>query len=186
MILELTSEIKEGRSEGGLLWELMRILGFEMHVRFERVKGKKHFFEVLEGTKERYIHIGAHGEFSSVETSLLTPRGARIYPEEIEGPWAKRRRKPLLAVLFACHTGHIDFIRAFSEAGCRYVIAPLHETDWDDAALFSSIFYKLLLGERKNPWFSYKKALLGCKAAFSRLSGAWRFYENVELSVLEE
>jgi len=38
LILELTSENKEGKSEGWLLWELMRILELKKRVRFEKVR----------------------------------------------------------------------------------------------------------------------------------------------------
>ena len=38
LILELTSENKEAKSEGWLLWELMRILELKKRVRFEKVR----------------------------------------------------------------------------------------------------------------------------------------------------
>ncbi len=186
LILELTSENKEGKSEGWLLWELMRILELKKHVRFEKASGKRAFFNLLNNARENYIHIGAHGIRHRGKTCLLTPREAKIFPEELEDLWINRRKRPELVVLSACYAGHIDLVKPFTEAGCRYVIAPLHETYWDDAALFSTIFYKSLLGEKKTPWISYKRAILGVKAAFSKLSGAWRFYENGKPIFLEE
>jgi len=176
LILELTPESVEDKSEGWLLWELMRILGLRKYVRFPKVKGKEDFLNLLDDASEDYIHIGAHGVRYRRRTSLLTPRKAQIFPEDLKGLWVTKRKKPELVVLSACYAGHSDLVKSFSEAGCRYIIAPLHETYWDDAALFSAIFYKILLGERKSPWISYKRAMRGVKAAFSDLSGAWRFY----------
>ena len=178
LILELTSETREDKSEGWLLWELMRILELKSYVRFEKVRGKSDFLNLLDSARENYIHIAAHGVRHRGRTSLLTPKEAKIFPEELKGLWATRRRKPELIVLSACYAGHADLIKPLSDAGCRYIIAPLNETYWDDAALFSTIFYKILLSEGKSPWISYKRAILGVKAAFSNLSGAWRFYKK--------
>jgi len=177
-ILDLTSEKKEGMSEGLLLYELMRILGYENNVELEYVKGKRHFLELLNEAKETYIHIGAHGDVKAGKTTLLTSRGAKITPSDLNDVWIKRKRKPQLIVLSVCHAGHIDLEKAFSKAGVRYVIAPLHETYWDDAAIFSGMFYKLLIGEEKTPWISYRNAKCGFEVTFKNLSGAWRFYKN--------
>jgi len=57
LILDLTSERKEGMSEGWLLWELMRILGFRKNVKFNYVRGKRHFLELLDDATQTYIHI---------------------------------------------------------------------------------------------------------------------------------
>jgi len=92
LILELTSESMEDKSEGWLLWELMRILGLKRKVRFEKVRGKRHFFELLQDAREDYIHIAAHGEYRSGRTRLLTPKGAEILPEELENLWVGRRK----------------------------------------------------------------------------------------------
>jgi len=43
-------------------------------------------------------------------------------------------------------------VRAFSHAGCRYCIAPLHDTFFEDAAIFLALFYKFLVGEKSSPW----------------------------------
>ena len=184
-ILDLTSEKKEGMSEGWLLWELMRILGFEKNVKFDFVKGKSHFRELLNEAKETYIHIGAHGDVISGETGLLTPREAVITSEDLVGIWRRRRKKPTLIVLSACKTGHIDFVRTFLDLGVKNVIAPLNDTCWDDAAIFSTMLYKLLIGKEMSPWVSYRNAICGYRKTFGKLSGAWRFYENGELNQVE-
>jgi len=177
-ILDLTSEIKEEMSEGWLLWELMRILGYEKNINFEYVRGKRHFLQILNDVKGAYVHIGAHGKVESGTTGLITPRGATIKSEDLEGIWNVRKRKPRLVVLSACEAGHEDLVNAFTDLGVKYVIAPLHDTYWDDAAVFLTMFYKLLIGEEKTPWVSYRNAICGYQQTFKKLSGAWRFYEN--------
>jgi hypothetical protein len=179
-ILDLTSESKEGMSEGWLLWELMRILGYEKNVDFEYIRGKMHFLQLLNDAKGEYVHIGAHGEVESGRTGLLTPRGVAIKPEDLEGTWKSRKRKPRLVVISACEAGHKDLVNAFTELGVKNVIAPLHDTDWEDAAVFLTMFYKLLISEKKTPWVSYRNAICGYRQAFRKLSGAWRFYKNKE------
>ena len=165
-------------SEGCLLWELMKILGLEKNVTFDYVRGRRDFCEILNSAKETIIHIGAHGDVIAGETGLVTPRGALITLEDLDGIWSKRRRKPELVVLSACKAGHIDLVGALSDLGVKNVIAPLHDTYWDDAAVFSAMLYKLLIGEGKSPWIAYRNAICGYREAFGRISGAWRFYEN--------
>jgi len=177
-ILDLTSETKEGMSEGWLLWELMRILGYEKNVSFEYVRGKRHFLHLVNDVKGDYVHIGAHGEVESGTTGLITPRGATIKPEDLEGIWKRRKRKPRLVVISACEAGHKDLVNAFTNLGVKNVIAPLHDTDWEDAAVFLTLFYTLLISEEHTPWVSYRNAICGYRQAFRKLSGAWRFYKN--------
>jgi len=44
---------------------------------------------------------------------------------------------------------------------CRYCLAPLHETLFEDAAVFLALFYKLLIGERSSPWIAFKNTMGG-------------------------
>jgi hypothetical protein len=82
--------------------------------------------------------------------------------------------------------GHMDMIRAFSDTGCQHCIAPLHETLWEDAAVFSTFFYKLLIGEERSPWVSFKKTILGISNTLPRLSGSWNFYKWGEKCFADE
>jgi hypothetical protein len=180
IILECTSESKEKMSEGTLLWELMRILGFGNRTKLLLIENKDSFLRKLERIQEPYLHISAHGDFDQAKgTRIDLPYKAEIYSSDLVGLWKKKAKSniPRLIVLSACETGHIDMVRAFSDAGCQYCIAPLHETLWEDAALFSTLLYKLLIGERMSPWISFKKANIGISNVLPRLSGAWSFYE---------
>jgi len=161
----------------------MRILGFEKRTRFTVIGDKDGFLRELEEMGEPYLHISAHGDFDPLKgTWMNIPSGGKVYSSDLRGLWEGKARSkiPRLVVLSACKTGHVDMVRAFSGAGCQYCIAPLHETSWEDAAVFSTIFYKLLIGEGRSPWVSFKKTIFGISDALPRLSGAWSFYKRGE------
>jgi hypothetical protein len=188
VILECTSESKEKMSEGMLLWELMRILGFRNRTRLLSIENADSFLRKLEGIQEPYLHISAHGDFDPARgTRIDLPHKAKIYSSDLVDLWKNKARSkiPKLIVLSACETGHVDMVRAFSDAGCQYCIAPLHETLWEDAAVFSTLLYKLLIGERMSPWVSFKKADIGISNVLPRLSGAWSFYEWGKKLIIE-
>jgi len=180
VIFECTSESREEMSEGMLLRELMRILGFGSRTKLSSIENKNSFLRKLEGIREPYLHISAHGGFSPTRgTRIDLPYKAKIYSSDLVGLWKNKARSkiPKLVVLSACETGHVDMVRAFSDAGCQYCVAPLHETLWEDAAVFSILLYKLLIGERMSPWISFKKTNIAISNVLPRLSGAWSFYE---------
>jgi len=170
-------------SEGRLLRELTRILGFERRTRFMVIGDKNSFLREVEDMAEPYLHISAHGDFDPTKgTWIDIACGGKIHSNDLSDLWEGKAMSkiPNLVVLSACKTGHIDMVRAFSDAGCQYCIAPLHETSWEDAAVFLTMFYKLLIGERRSPWVSFRKTIVGVSNALPRLSGAWSFYERGE------
>jgi hypothetical protein len=188
-ILECTSESQEKMSEGMLLWELMRILGFGSRTRLLSVENKGSFLRKLGGIQEPYLHISAHGDFGLTKgTRIDLPHKAKIYSGDLVDLWRNKARSviPKLVMLSACETGHVDMVRAFSDAGCQYCVAPLHETFWEDSAVFSTLLYKLLIGERMSPWISFKKSIIGISSVLPRLSGAWSFYEWGEKVTIDE
>jgi CHAT domain-containing protein len=183
LILECTSENKEKMSEGLLLWELMRILGYEKRTNLKIISGSNSLIEELENAEEHYIHISAHGNFHQTRgTYLKTPRKGKVYSSDLNGMWTNRKKSkiPNLIVLSACKAGHIDMVRTFSNAGCKYCLAPLHETFFEDAAVFLALFYKLLLGEESSPWIAFRNTVVGLSQSLPKLSGAWSFYERGE------
>jgi len=189
LILECTSENKEKMSEGRLLWELMRILGYGNRTNFKNVCGANRLTEGIRNAEERYIHISAHGNFHQTRgTYLRTPRKGKVYSTDLRDIWTGKRESeiPRLVVLSACEAGHVDMVRAFSNAGCRYCLAPLHETLFEDAAVFLALFYKLLIGERSSPWIAFKNTMVGLSQSLPRLSGAWSFYEWGEKCSMKE
>jgi hypothetical protein len=188
IILECTSESRERMSEGMLLRELTRILGFGNKTTFYQIESRNDFLKKMERSQDVYLHISAHGNFHpSTGTRIDLPHKAHVYSGDLANLWKKsvKSRIPKLVVLSACETGHVDMVRAFSEAGCQYCIAPLHDTLWEDAAIFSTLLYKLLIGERMSPWVSFKKTSGSLLNILPRLSGAWSFYEWGERLVID-
>ena len=189
LILECISETKEKMSEGWLLWELMRILGFEKRTEIRTIGGPNRLIEELENAEEQYLHISAHGERHKTRgTYLETPRKGKVYSGDLVDLWAEKKKSeiPRLVVLSACEAGHVDMVRAFSDAGCRHCIAPLHETFFEDAAVFLTIFYKLLIGEKKAPWIAFRNTIVGLSQSLPKLSGAWSFYNRGEKWFIQE
>jgi len=189
LILECTSENKEKMSEGSLLWELMRILGYGEWTNYKIITNRNRLIKELANSEERYIHISAHGDFHQTRgTYLKTPRKGKVYSSDLDEIWASRKKSeiPILVVMSACEAGHIDMVRAFSKAGCRYFLAPLHETFFEDAAVFLALFYRLLIGERSSPWIAYRNAAIGLCQSLPGLSGAWSFYEWGEKCLIQE
>jgi CHAT domain-containing protein len=189
LILECAFENKEKMSEGWLLWELMRILRYEKRTNLKIIGGSNRLLEELKNTEERFIHISAHGDVHHTRGVFLkTPRKGKIFSSDLSGIWAGRKRSeiPTLVVLSACEAGHVDMVRAFSNEGCRYCLAPLKETFFEDAAVFLALFYKLLIGEESSPWVAFKNTMTGLSQGFPKLSGAWSFYEWGQKCLIEE
>ncbi|MBN1244300.1 hypothetical protein JXA31_01750 [Candidatus Bathyarchaeota archaeon] len=117
--------------------------------------------------------------------------GNSIFKQDfLNGLWLDlpQEERPLLIVLSACSAGHKDLIRAFSKAGCKYCIAPVFETDWERAALFSALFYTyLFLGEPVHSRSETQPNLkpYGLEVAFEkakkrlpRLTGWWKMFKD--------
>ena len=68
-------------------------------------------------------------------------------------------------------------VKTLSDAGCRYCLAPLHEPSFADAAVFLTLFYRLLIGEGSSPWVAFRNAMRGFSSVLPTQTGAWSFYE---------
>ena len=126
------------------------------------------------------IHISAHGNRDDeTHETYLWAGNSPFRLEHLKGIWSelKEEERPLLVVLSACSAGHLDLIKAFAEEGCRYCIAPVFETDWEKAALFSALFYTYLFyGERAEPMrpvMAFRKA----KTRLPELTGWWKMFD---------
>ena len=54
-----------------------------------------------------------------------------------------------------------------------------------DVAVFLTIFYKLLIGEKKTPWIAFRNSIVGLSQSLPKLSGAWSFYEWGEKCLID-
>jgi len=187
LILECTKSSEEKRSEGKLLHELMNILGFGQSTKLKYISGKDDFrLKIQEVYKDVdapiYLHISAHGTYLEGKTWIevsSAERKMRIYSNQIS-LWLSKRMKPFhLVFLSACEVGHSKMADALFKASCPYYIGPMHEVEWEDAAIFSALYYRLLLrGPVYSPWISFRNTYIALSKALPKLRGGWSFFER--------
>ena len=182
LILDCTAK-KENRSEGKLVFELMRILDYDRRINVQGpivVRKKSEFGKSLEKAEAYSIHISSHGYYDEKGSYFALPFGGKVYASDLEGLWKDRLKGkiPKLIALSACYTGRRDLIEAFSRAGCRYCIAPSKDPWWHNAALFWSKFYTVLFLERRkgSPWIAFRNT----KRTLPKVSRNWKFFERGE------
>jgi len=193
-ILDCTVKSKEKCSEGEFLWQYIRILNHQLeasrkkpvdcylrHVR-SPTGGTSSLYDWLKYAYTQTIHVSAHGS-KDKETgkTYLIAGNSPFTLEHLEGIWSEREDddKPLLIMLSACSAGHLDLIKAFAKEGCRYCIAPVFETDWEKAALFSALFYTYLFygsGSHANP-LRPRAAFDKAKSRLPELTGWWKMFD---------
>lgn len=153
LLLECTT-IQEDMFEGRMLKEYFKILESLIPVkgraRYVKIRSRKHFLNVVARAKEKYIHISAHGKYNKRTnvTRLVLPYGD-LDSGDIEGELASKLRNKVLFVN-ACEVAHHDMANAFLRCGCSYFIGPLRGVKWVDAAVFSILFYKALLVDKRD------------------------------------
>lgn len=182
LILDCTSERQEQMSEGLLLKELVRILEPWVPPRVEKIRGVKDFKTKLRDSNESVIHVSAHGRFYRKRTTeIYFPSGKSITEAQIQKVLNKRHEKPMLMVFSACSVGNKDMAANLRKAGVRYLMAPLEDVYWFDAAIFLTVFYRFLLVENHSPWIAFRKIERMRKQFFPKLTGTWNLFEDGEL-----
>lgn len=186
LILDCTAK-KEKRSEGKLVFELLRIVDYDEEVNIEAplwIGEKSDFLAELERTEAYSIHISSHGGHDRKGSYLILPYGGKVYASDLEGLWEDRSgsKTPKLIALSVCYAGHGDLIEAFYKAGCRYCIAPHKDPYFHDAAMFWMKFYTVLYlrehgkKRRSSPWIAFRNT----KKALPKVSKIWRFFDRGE------
>lgn len=172
-------------SEGFFLNELVKLInskskGPYIEKRFEPICTRDDFFDALEDAKEGIIHISAHGENSKDKGPIIqTASRAEIKVSELSNLWDPKSKIPRLVFLSACEVGQEELAHAFYENGIRYFIAPARKVWWYDAATFLTIFYRLLLVEKKKtPWMAFKATFNTANRLFPKFSGKWRYFDK--------
>ena len=150
----------------------------EVEFEVQRLHGPRKFKEFLKYAYQYTIHISSHGDVDKNGRTYLALSRGRLYAENLVGIWEEFRQseRPLLLVLSACCAGHKDLIQALSDDGCRYCIAPVFETNWEHAALFSTFFYTYLFLERMRPVTAFSKTV----RSLPELAGKWKMYDRGE------
>lgn len=181
LILDCTSERVDPMSEGLLLKELVRILQPWMPPRVEKIRGVEDFEGELRDSNESVIHVSAHGRFHYKKTKIDFPSGKSITAPQIQKVLNKRHEKPMLMVFSACSVGNKDMAACLKDAGVRYMMAPMEDVYWFDAAIFLTVFYRFLLVENHSPWIAFRKIERMRKQFFPKLTGTWNLFEKGEL-----
>lgn len=182
LILDCTSEPQENMSEGLLIKELVRILEPGISQRVVTVRGVSGFKRALRDSSERLVHISAHGRYYYKKTTRLDfPSGNSIVADEICKTLKKRKERPMLMVFSACSVGNKDMVKCLKEANVKHFIAPEEDVDWPDAAMYLTIFYRLLLVENRTPWIAYRNSERIRKLFFPKLTGTWNLFQNGKL-----
>jgi len=178
LIIETTFESREHMSEAKHLRELLRIYNWNGTTKsyIARVRSKKEFLERLAAAKQWTVHISAHGKYvGRNKTILSTGIWSETSSEEFRTLWInKKHRLPKLMVMSACEAGHQDMANALSDAGFKHFIAPLHETEWHDAAVFNTLFYYYYSASG----LSARQAFQATKKKAPNLTGVWSYFEN--------
>lgn len=202
-ILDCTVMSQEKCSEGRYLYQLVRILNRQrrelkakpvdlyFHQIRSTTKGLHSLDTYLKYALTQTIHISAHGGIDKDTGKTILVAGNSIFKQDyVNELWLEfsPEERPLLVVFSACSAGHKDLIEAFSKAGCRYCIAPVFETDWERAALFSALFYTyLFLGEPVHPRdgslpqlepYGLEVAFEKAKKRLPKLTGWWKMFKD--------
>jgi len=182
--LDCTVRCREKCSEGEFLGKYMEILNHqlralnkkEVELEILRLYGSRKVKEALKYADHFTIHISSHGDVDKNGRTYLDLSHGRLYAEDLRDLWKdfKKSERPLLLVLSACGSGHKDLIRALSENGCRYCIAPVFDVNWEHAALFSTFFYTYLFLEQMRPVTTFRKTI----RSLPELSGKWKLYDK--------
>jgi hypothetical protein len=98
-----------------------------------------------------FLHISAHG--GADNESIDLPRGS-LRPDEFPAGCFSRQT----VTLSACGMSRTGFVNEFMETtGASHVIAPLHDVDFIDAAVWFINFYYLVLHHKYTPEGAFER-----------------------------
>ena len=115
--------------------EIMKMAGMEYEVKeINGPDAPEAFLRALFTGMPRYIHISAHGDGDSLDIGQGEITAADI--QEHQGSL-----KHQLITISACSRLSGCLVGAFLEKGASAVLSPTAEIDFDEAALFTALFY---------------------------------------------
>lgn len=151
---------EDGRLEGDILSQILRLAGKETAYRY--IRTKKELGAVLPQFHRsglRYLHLSCHGNDNSLATTLdelpFDELGAML------APYVADRR----VFVSACEAVNDDLARSLMRrGGCYSIVGPATEVRFDDAAVIWAAFYHLMFKENPKAMKS-----TGIEAALGRL-----------------
>ncbi|MCX7954578.1 MAG: hypothetical protein N3A01_05240 [Bacteroidales bacterium] len=140
----------------------------------KNVKREKQFKKWLKYYNFKYVHISAHGEYSSQldRYCIRLPKGS-IFAEDFENNTFRNR----IYFISACELGKKKFIEElFKCADPKIVISPQREINFIDSAMFWILLYYNHFYLKKSLTWSFNNA----ESYLSKLGykGAMQFYKK--------
>lgn len=131
---------REGRLEGDILSQILRLSGKETDYRYIRTKKElKVVLDHFAQSNMRYLHISSHGSESSIATTLDHVPFREL--GQLLRPHLKGRR----LFISACEAANASLARAvMPRSGCYSIVGPAGEVGFDEAAVMWAAFYHLM------------------------------------------
>jgi hypothetical protein len=133
----------EGRLEGDILSQMLRLSGKETEYRYIRTRQElEAVLPQFASSDLRYLHISCHGNEGSLFTTL----------DEIPFAELGRMLRPHLngrrLFISACQAVNADLASALMRrAGCFSIVGPATDVGFDEAAVMWAAFYHLMFKE---------------------------------------
>lgn len=140
------SDESDGRTEGRMLQEMLRLL--EIRSEYRYIRTLRELAVMAEGFRKepsfRYLHLSCHGNKSGVGLTLDT-----VPFDELGKALGKlEKRRLFISACSACNDRLADSLRPTSLLS---VIGPSMNISFDDAAIFYASFYHIMFNtNRKN------------------------------------
>lgn len=161
--LEFDDE-EEGRFEGKILTELLKLCG--KNPRYYYVRTKRELEVVLRLFKKsryKYLHLSCHGNSESIATTLDVINFQEL--GTVLNPYLDKRR----LFISACEAVNDQLANAvMPSSNCLSIIGPHTEVTFDEAAIVWASFYQLMFREnsRKMRRRTIKQVLQGLVELF--------------------
>jgi hypothetical protein len=131
---------REGRLEGGVLSEMLRLSGKESQYFYIRTKHElEAVMDEFDASQMRYLHLSCHGNAGSLFTTL----------DEVPFSELGRAVRPYLAgrrlFVSACEAVNGNLATAVMRRnGCYSIVGPAKNVGFDEAAVMWAAFYHLM------------------------------------------
>jgi hypothetical protein len=165
-------------NEGIILKEFLKMIFADTPevIDFKRISSKSQLINYLKNKHNLeefdYVHFSAHG--SKEDYSLHLPKGMMHFSDFEDEVFSRKT-----VTLSSCELGFKDFAASFCYyTDARYLIAPVNQVSFDDAAVFYINFYHQALGLNHTP----KKSFKTCKDYLgNHVQGGFKFFDGKEM-----
>lgn len=133
----------EGRLEGDILSQILRLSGKQSEYRYIRTRQElEAVLPQFAASDLRYLHISCHGSQGSLFTTLDEIRFEDL--GKLLRPHLKGRRL-FVSACAAVNGSLADFL--MRRAGCYSIVGPARDVGFDEAAVMWAAFYHLMFKE---------------------------------------